>query len=495
MSRNLALGLAATAGTILALLALRSLMHPAGESAPPARATERTASDEAPDALDEVGPEERKRVDEPIPTVAAPPAAVPEEPAAPPTEPAPLADLEETQALEIRVVDADGAPVMDARVWIMGHRTEAHRGAYFTYRGDEPSARTDFDGRVRLDHFAWVTSDGRVSAVDLHVEHAEYVQFRDAGFPVDPDVVHEVTLERGGIVALTAWIGDASRPVTDVRVSANWESKVADADWTAEPAGRRTTDKFPAGEHRLRVAHGASDGTRYYSDFVDFRIEAGGFVELFVELHPAARFEGRLGPEVPRPVVGGVALLGVHALEAERGRSIGQRRETKIDADGQFVFENVPAGEGQLVVLCEGWVVRKAPLLGGRESGGLDETWPRVEVPGDGPHTIAMERTGTVEVTVIGPGGEPFAGASVTVNPNYRFWGIGSSIVPGREWRAETGPNGIARIADVPPTPALSVGAWHDDHRMVEAARLETPSVAIASGERATLTIELEEKP
>lgn len=417
---------------------------------------------------------------------------------APEDETKEVADLEAVRALKIRVVDAEGAPVMDARVWIGGHRTEAKPDTYFSYRGEEPSGTTDFDGRVDLEHFQWVTQDGRVSEVDLHVEHGDFVQYRDSVLMAEEERIHEVVLQRGGVVAVTAWIGDASRVVQSVTIEADRFAKVSNDDWEVEPSGRRVTDKFPPGRHRLRVTGTTADGGKAFSELVDFTILAGGYEELFVELRPASRFVGMVDPRVPRPIVDGVAVIGMHSLGPRIQLSLAHEQRVEIGADGEFVVEGLPAGDGQLVVLCRGWVSQKGTLpdrTGATPGGQRVGAWPPVSVPSDGTVTIPMEPTGSLEVTVVGPDGAPVNGAMVHVSPNYYFWGIGSQIVPGRDWGVRTGPDGRALLVDIPPDESEMISVRHETLQLTEAQRLETPRVEIRSGERSEVRFALEKKP
>ncbi|MEO0653121.1 MAG: Ig-like domain-containing protein, partial [Planctomycetota bacterium] len=420
------------------------------------------------------------------------------------------ADLSATQTLEVRVVDRLGAPVMDARVWIMGHRSEAERGSYYSYRGDEPEGRTDFDGRVDLEHFVWLNQDGRVSEVDLHVQHPDFIQYRNANTPVEPGL-HTVTLEQGATVAVTAWIGSPDRVLTDVELRTGYASKVGPDDWVLE-GERWTSTRFPAGPHSLRLSHTSDEHGRCYSEQIEFTVEAGAFEDLFVELVPAIRLEGRLDPQVPRPIVDGVALISIHSL-AEGSGGLSEQRQVKIDANGDFVFEELPPGEGQILALCQGWWSTRGVLTrpwtaranptdeNGNELSFEELSWSQKSalqaliVPSEEPLVVAMEPTGTLAVTVVDEAGQPIPDAAVAVSPNYYMLGIGSSIVPGRQWSSRTGPDGVALIEDLPAEDSLFVHSGHRAYQMRQGERIQTPTVDILSGERTEYELVLERKP
>jgi hypothetical protein len=371
------------------------------------------------------------------------------------------------------------------------------------YRGEAPEARTDFDGRATLEHFEWVTGDGRVSSVDLHVAHPDFVPLRDSAFPVEPGL-HTVTLERGATVSLEAWVGEPDRTVDGLEIRSDWESGVGRGDWTRTADGRFETTRFGPGRHALRVTAETPEQGRLYSERVEFELEAGGYESLSVELVPGARLVGRLDPRVPRPVVDGIVVLSIHRVSEIGGPTVADQRQGTIDADGEFVLEDLPPGEGQLFVLCRGWVCEGRPLdfplkLTLPEDTPLREVQrsmadplPRVELPSPDPVVVPMQPTGSLAVRLVTEDGAPLVDGAVTVSPNYRMLGVGSSIVPGRDWSARTGPDGRARIDDLPPDTGLYVHGGAQGWRMLEADRLTSPQVPIRAGEVSEFTLVLE---
>ena len=156
--------------------------------------------------------------------------AAPEIPtAAPATEPASepvAADLRRKDTLDLRVVDARGVGVAEAEVRLRGMRSSASPGSWYPYRGEEPSGKTDRDGRLRLQHWTFVDQDGRTTDVDLFVSHPEYAPLRDDAFVVGPGE-HEVVLLRGSTLVVSAWIGTAEQRVAPIAVQLDRDSLLA----------------------------------------------------------------------------------------------------------------------------------------------------------------------------------------------------------------------------------------------------------------------------
>ncbi|MEM6569712.1 MAG: carboxypeptidase-like regulatory domain-containing protein [Planctomycetota bacterium] len=516
MNRTLAV-LAALAAA-LGLLAWMLTRPPAGDDTGAARVATETA-DGVRENADLVRPEPRDaetRVASTAPAVQAEPepAAAPEPPAPAPEEPRPEYEPDAKEPLSILVVDPDQAPVAGAKVEIIGLRSESSSGSWYGYRGDTPVATTDANGRATLDRWVWVNQDGRVRAVDLVVEHPEFVPFRDSSFPLDSEVV---PLERGATVVVTGWHGDPSNVIQDVRISADRGASLGRDAWVQLPDGRLSTSRLKPGPHLVLITYEDEDLGTLVSDPHEFEVGEVGWETLHLELLGPFRLIGELDPDVPRPVVNGkVRAVLRTASYAGPDAVLALEKDADVAADGSFVVEGVRPGDCFVVALCEGWTSERLPPTSLRDAGiylgeevteerkqkALAEaepwtwTYPRVALPQESPpFVVPMVETGTLEVTIVGPNGAPLRGAMVHLSPNYRVRYIGSSIFPFREWSAETDLDGIARLADIPPDEDLWVSAGAEGMQMTAEDRETTPSVEIVPGETATIRIQLEAKP
>lgn len=171
-------------------------------------------------------PELASRVESRAPAAGAPEprAAGAVEPVPPPVAPeAEEPDLEAQLPLDLVVVDEQAQPVFDAAIRIEGLRSESSPGSWFQFRGTPAVARTDPNGRARIDYWKWVDVDGRTVSVDLGVTHPEFVPFRDDSFAVGPGE-RRVVLARGAVVSVRAWHGTPSRVVTDIEIQLEREA-------------------------------------------------------------------------------------------------------------------------------------------------------------------------------------------------------------------------------------------------------------------------------
>src|SRR6185503_17817520 len=85
----------------------------------------------------------------------------------------------------------------------------------------------------------------------------------------------------------------------------------------------------------------------------------------------------------------------------------------------------------------------------------------RVALPTPAPLVVAMERTGSLEVTVRSVD-VPLEGARVTVSPQVRWIGAEPAPFPWGTWERTSDPWGRARLDDLPPGDAVSVDATHE---------------------------------
>ncbi|MCP3916546.1 MAG: hypothetical protein GY711_13395 [bacterium] len=421
-------------------------------------------------------------------------------------------DLEAKVPITIRVVDDTDAPVGEASVTIWAMRRDDEPGGHYLYRGEQPFGETNRQGVVELDHWQWVTVDGRTGEVTLKVTHPEFVTFT-GDITIGPGQ-HVVRLERGTTVVVTGWHGAQSNVIMDLQLQVDHEAKLGSDAWEPLADGRLATTQIPPGPHWIVASHQHPELGRLSSAAERFEVGEVGWETLYLELHAPIDFVGRVDASVPRPVADGHVMLVLRSGGLRGGEPVlSQSFEAEIEPDGTFVLAGLRPGAGQIFAICRGWSSRKTladdPLqIGVRFTeppsaekkrsvleGEGDRAYilQRTEVPQvDTPYVVGMERTGILEVTVLGPDGTPVEGATVHTSPNVRVMGVGAWIHPWREWRATTGADGVARIEDLPPTRQLWFGAGATGLRMAAQDRAETPAVDVRSGEASAGEITLE---
>lgn len=421
-------------------------------------------------------------------------------------------DLEATVPIVLKVVDEDEAPVADASVRIWAMRSVENPGSHSLYRGEEPLGVTDRAGRVELEHWAWVDVDGRTGQVTLRIEHPDYVTFTD-DVAIGPGE-HVVHLTRGATVVVTGWYREPSNVIRDLKVLVDRESQLGPDGWKPLDDGRLATTKIPPGRHWLVASHADPELGLLSSAAEAFEVGEVGWETLHVELHAPLELVGELDANVPRPVVDGHVMLVLRAGGVGGEPVLSQRFEAAIRADGSFVLTGLRPGSGQVLALCRGWsslrTLADDPLQAGihldpsasaeersaalQRAGERAYILQRAEVPQvETPFPVLMERTGTLEVTVLAPSGAPLEGATVSASPNVHVVGVGAWIFPWRTWNANTGPDGVARIEDLPPDSSLWFSAGAKGMRMTAELRVETPWTEIVSGETARAELRLED--
>jgi hypothetical protein len=471
---------------VLALLLLREddASHPHDAvPAPGAPARAREEATPAPRAPDAGERREVAAADDPVdaPREDAP-AAEPQAEARTPI------DRTETRSLRVRVVDRFGTPVAAAVVKARGLRTRQRPADAYWWEG--PEATTDGDGRAEFERPVWQQSTGSawhdVAQVRLIVEHPEFVT-SDADVDVEQQEAL-VTLEHGSLVIVSGWIVAPDEVLLDVQPEVSYSAGIVRDDWLPMADGRPSCNKIPEGEHALRISH-RREGVTWASRGVDFELVAGEQEELHLQLLPPRRLTGRLGDEVPRPVVDGRLRVGVQHVGAGWQSKLLETHDAEIAPDGSFVVEGLGPGKTEVIALAAGW--SSAPVHVDDPEGLALQS-----VPPDGEEdfVLRMQPTAAVDLTVLGPDGAPVEGARISMWPNVH-WATGfSNIFMDDPWGAVTDASGRARVENLP--------AGDDEGVAVRATGLLMPEherggrrqtwVDLAPGGTTELTVRLE---
>lgn len=413
------------------------------------------------------------------------------------------------------VVDELREPVFDAEVLITGMRSENGRGAWYPYRGEHERAQTDPKGRAEFKIWKWVDIDGKTKGLDLQVTHPDFTPFRDGSFKIAGDE-HTIVLQRGSIVSVRAWHGMRAATIDDIVIDLDRGTRLARDAWTRESDGRYVTTQVAPGKHFLRVASATAEAgaPALVSRIESFEVLPNERLDLTIELHGLTDFVGELDASVPRPVVDGHAMLTITNQEyAEGTASLWYVSEAEVREDGTFTLHDLQPGRGYLLALTRGHVSTLAASETEFDSGiryvnrnesaaekelmqqRITNTWvlQRTTIPASTvPFVVSMEATGRIEITVRDPDNEPVAGARVTASPNYQVPGVGSSILPWRDWSAITDDRGIAAIADLPPQDELWFGVTADGFQLNAKDRRRPPSIQVKGAGTTSRSIVLE---
>jgi len=424
--------------------------------------------------------------------------------AAPPASDKPAAarrpDLAAREWIEFRVKDDHGAPVAAAEIQLAGLRRKSERGSCFGWRGEPSSGKTATDGTLKLPFPVWVNLDDETGEIVLYVRHPDYATFEDQGCKIAPVV--DIVLKRGSTLVIAGWIGAREHVVTDVTPSFSWDVDLQPDDWFPRRDGRLTTTRVHPGTHVVYLQWQSKELGTFFSDITEFTLVQGEDLDLLLELRPAQHLVGKIGDEVPRPVVDAEVSIGI---QGGAGRaSVLHRRSIAVQPDGNFEFTALPPGDAQIVGLCRGWASARVRDEGPASAGSVpdEHSWmaPRLDVRSfEGLYELRMEPTAALELTLVDPDGKPAAGVTIKAWPNV-CWRINacSMFLDDRSWSAKSDSNGLVRIEDVP-AGEHGIGAEDPDLDLPIAEAgggggMRIHHVAFVSGETARKSFTLERK-
>ena len=435
-------------------------------------------------------------------------------------------------SFEVTVVDEAGLPVRGAEVDPWALRMGGGHGAWWEAgHGPKPVVTTDARG---VAEFGVPTRRGedKLETVSAFVRHPDYValyEHLDAGDCRAAEGRYEarLTMRPGTRLSIEVLALDGEVDLDDCRVAAPG-SPAGDVRAKAE-GGRLLTEPLPASAPMIRVTAGDAGGVMQFGDWTAWRPDESGTVELTAILQKGLTVRGRLSDDVPRPVRDGWVVADCSRPgPTYEHRSLGQT-ERPVAEDGTFELPNIPHGcDMQVVAICRGFTsappdaktdaaMRAKYKDVGSNSGSI--AMPQVFTPDESTDEVLvrMRPAAALRVVVTGPDGEPAEGVHTGVSPNDHSYGLGNwSFANGGapsgtdatdsrrgtrtfEWRATTGPDGVAMIENIPPLRESIYGLYagdFDDPRSVRELEFEgESSVTLAPGETAELKLRLAEDP
>ena len=153
-----------------------------------------------------------------------------------------------------------------------------------------------------------------------------------------------------------------------------------------------------------------------------------------LKMKPGTRVEGKLSDNVPRPIKNGFAITCTAPKPAgdsysDEDPTVTWSQWAKINEDGTFVLKSIPrSGEVQIIAVCDDWVSTTVPKHRAFVKGQLFEIDDDVINP-----LVEMEKTGTLEVSILDPDGKPLDGGKVSSWPNQQYH-LGGSTILGRRF-------------------------------------------------------------
>jgi|GEM_PF-3364134 len=348
----------------------------------------------------------------------------------------------------LRVVDATGRPITGATILPEGLRTKPgpYRSGWYGWRSSangvpNPAVSTDQDGYAYVPYPKFVFEEIETGTLCLAVNHPDFVPDRPerivatappAGAPwrvrlqdlwdrirhkaliARPD---PIVLQKGATLKVTAKITTASTEVPRWFVQASGLAAEDTNFWIRPEPGMIITRRLAAGLHAVRAVGLGADGSAWFSDVVPITAVTGQTNELVLVCQQGITVRGQLDDSVARPVRQGrvVAHVWPPGLKPETYPPE-WHAWANVEEDGAFEIKSLPAGELEIVALCDGFVSTNGP-------GQFHMRYPQKHLLGtnDLALTIGMEPTARLEVKVTDEAGQPLKDAQVATWPNVRY--------------------------------------------------------------------------
>jgi beta-lactamase regulating signal transducer with metallopeptidase domain len=417
------------------------------------------------------------------------------------------------------VQDEDGKPIEGATILPTGFRVKGIHGAdAYGWRtnlfGLAEKAVTDSEGKAYVKYPVEGIPEEKefTGKLIFGVSHPEFASIFIQSYSVDSPE-QPIQLTRGIHLEVSGYIGSNHQPVTNLIPNLS-EEIIRPEDWQKMDNGVFAYNNLSPGGHLLQLMGRLPSGEVVYSDTIAFTAEKGKPCHLALEMNPGIRLEGRLDDNVPRPVKNGRVMISIrpkeypaldviedyYAADQKYGGYTARHfwhSYRPINEDGTFVFESVPPGTADVVVLGDGFASKTIGQLQNRVNGALVKG-PVTAIPQAFPLVspvtkieVTTEPTATLEFTATTKSGRPIEGVRLGMYPSaFRMWGPfgwmkNSSEEPYREiphlsdpiFSGQTDKNGKLVLNNIPAetrgididhpqfqVPLQDVNGWRDRH-------------------------------
>ena len=223
---------------------------------------------------------------------------------------------------------------------------------------------------------------------------------------------------------------DGERPLPPERVHALWGSDSVDQEPKITAEGLLQLPRLPAGKELLRLAYIPEQGPLLISSVETLELTNGERRTLSIQMKPTVRLEGRLDASVPRPVKNGRVVVQV--IGSTRNQEVKWQNYALVREDGTFAIEGLPAGEVQVIALCDGYIAKSGtpPDSAKGQQFIPHDVRPQVFPMHAAKNEIVVEMTPaeSCRIKVLGPDDRPVVGAQCIFFPMVYWWGGGAQV-------------------------------------------------------------------
>ncbi|MFZ4777414.1 MAG: carboxypeptidase-like regulatory domain-containing protein, partial [Terrimicrobiaceae bacterium] len=329
------------------------------------------------------------------------------------------------KTVNITVVDEQGKPVSGANVRPFYLRLKEDPGSSYGWNGSAgggapTTAHTDAAGNAPVLYPETLGPGLHTKMLAVFVDHPA---FCSKIVEIDVDAPEAISLQRGMrlTVASNPLSGATASPLYVDAKAASYEYQ--NLTWQRSDQGSLSTS-LPKSDFAVRAIVFDQDGGVYFSPPVIVPSSGEGEKTLNLDVVPGTTIRGQLDSSVPRPVKNGRVVAEVFTPVApSTDLTCEWAVSSDIAADGTFILPPLPSGSLELVAVCDGFV--SSDPKGAR---GVSRNAQVFAVDKSAQLTVRMEKTGSAEILVSDPSGNPLPNAQVSFWPNQVF-GNGSSLL------------------------------------------------------------------
>ncbi|TWT84072.1 hypothetical protein CA13_55480 [Planctomycetes bacterium CA13] len=378
---------------------------------------------------------------------------------------------------EVLIHDSDEQPIKNVTVTPWALRSSQGHGRWND--GDEfaemspVAVTTDAKGvaTIRYPFYRNVKEETRTFSVSVNLSHPDFT-IADSihiDVPLLDDEPKKIEMVRA---AQLEFIPESSAQDFE---TAQIHVVSSDRSTALSKSIKRTTDRvrletLSPGPFRAMLVRLVDGQATAFSEPIELKLKSGQNKAIKAVMHPAIDIRGRLGDEVPRPVIAG----RVCAIASPRKHPLPNfdwAQWAPVDEDGEFVIKGYPRSEPlQVIALCDHFIARngrdpnakpkpddpsKPDFFGGLKAVAeiAEELTRPSHRPCSRPQTFAsnpqqpilirMSPLVRCQITVVNPDNDPLSNVLVGASPNVFWWDWGSqvygdSLMRSTEWLTGT---------------------------------------------------------
>jgi len=356
----------------------------------------------------------------------------------------------------IEVVDAGGKPIPGATVkpYALRPKPAGGQSGHYVWTKDrhdvspEPVV-TNEAGIVNVPYPMFVVERVETGKITVSIKHPEYISdTRDIVVSTSPPrgapwrvlmnfiinrtdgeagatQTNRIVLKRGELVILKP--SETLESVTELYAQTSSEGWHDNDFWDRSQPGVVVSRKHAPGVHTVRLIGLNEDNELMFSETLNITIKHCVTNSVSLALKPSRTVRGKLSEDVPRPVVNGRVVVNiVPAGRTSRDPILRWHAWTSVNDDGSFEMPSLPAGDLEVIALCNGFISVDGP--GQRQSSVIRYPQKHTIGANDLDIVIDMEPTARLEVTVFDDNGRLLEGARVSTWPNVCWHNYGSTI-------------------------------------------------------------------